>query len=41
MDGVAEQVNDIHSRLNATPVSRVARPRDSDSDRWIKRHEFR
>jgi len=30
MDRLAEQVNDIHSRLNATSVSRVARPRDID-----------
>jgi FAD/FMN-containing dehydrogenase len=30
MDRVAEQVNDIHSRLNATSVSRIARPRDID-----------
>ena len=30
MSRVAEQVNDIHSRLNATSVSRVARPRGID-----------
>ena len=31
MGRVAEQVNDIHSRLNATSVSRVARPGDIDA----------
>ena len=31
MERVAERVNDIHSRLNATSVSRIARPRDIEA----------